>query len=265
VLEAAPTDAERAVGFLRETYRRRVQHVEPFPWGELLVTPSLPLVWDANFALVERWDGSAAELRDEIDRAQRSFGHRRVVLPREEVAAPIWDDVRRVGWEFAARYALMAQRRAPDRPADAAIEIVEVGELDWARGRRAMLETQSEDPDAELGRQLARLDSRLAQVMEVRRLAAVIDGEIAASAGLYLEEGTAQIEDVATLPGLRNRGLARAVVLRAVDDARRAGAELVFLVADEEDWPRQLYGRLGFDQIGVEHVFGRSGRQHVAA
>jgi predicted GNAT family acetyltransferase len=75
----------------------------------------------------------------------------------------------------------------------------------------------------------------------------------------------AQIEDVATLPAFRNRGLARAVVLEAAALARASGAELVFLVADENDWPKDLYGRLGFDQIGVEHVFGRSGRQHLRA
>jgi N-acetylglutamate synthase-like GNAT family acetyltransferase len=262
VPDAAVPDRERAVGFLRETYRRRAERVERFPWGELVATPSLPLVWDANFALVERWDGSAVELRDEMDHVQQAFAHRRVVLAREDVAAALWEDIGRSGWEFASRYLLMAQRRLPDRAADQAIEIVGVGELEWARGRRAMIEAQAHGADAELGRQLMMLDARLAQAMEVRHLAAVVDGEIAAYAGLYLEEGTAQIEDVATLPRLRNRGLARAVVLAAIAEARRAGAELVFLVADEADWPVQLYERLGFDPIGIEHVFGRSGRQH---
>ena len=48
------TDGERAAAFLSETYRRRVERVERFPWGELVVTPSLPLVYDANFAIVTR-------------------------------------------------------------------------------------------------------------------------------------------------------------------------------------------------------------------
>ena len=95
-----------------------------------------------------------------------------------------------------------------------------------------------------------------------RYFAAVVDGQVASYAGVYLEDGVAQIEDVATLPAYRNRGLARSVVLHAAAEARRAGAELVFLVADDADWPKDLYVRLGFDAVGVEHVFGRSGRQH---
>lgn len=261
------TDGERAVAFLLETYRLRVERVESFGWGELVSTPSLPLVWDANFAIVERWDGSATELRSEIDRAQgkAAFAHRRVVIPHEQVAVPIWEDVQRIGWEFSGRYVLMAQRRFPDRPADPQIEVLWVGEVDWARGRRAMIETAPYGDDAELGNQLVELDRRLARVLEVRYLAAVVDGDVAAYAGLYLGKGIAQIEDVATLAAHRNRGLARAIVLKAVAEARRAGAGIVFLVADEADWPRDFYARLGFEPIGVEHVFGRSGRQHSSA
>ena len=168
-------------------------------------------------------------------------------------------------WAFPSRYVVMAQRRPPDRPSNPAFEMIVIGEADWATGRRAMIETEPYGDDAELADQLIELDRRLSQRMEVRHLAAVLDGEVAAYAGLYLEGGVAQIEDVATLPRFRNRGLARAVVLRALAEARRAGAELVFLVADERDWPKDLYARLGFDGIGVEHVLGRSGRQHSSA
>ncbi|MGZ6729436.1 MAG: hypothetical protein ACXVFC_09065 [Gaiellaceae bacterium] len=33
-------------------------------------------------------------------------------------------------------------------------------------------------------------------------------------------------------------------------EARRDGAEFVCLVADYEDWPKELYKRLGFDELG---------------
>ncbi len=128
-----------------------------------------------------------------------------------------------------------------------------------------MLETEGHGSGPEVGRQLLELDRRLARAMDVRHLAAVVDGKVVSYAGLYLEDGVAQIEDVATLPPFRNRGLARAVVLHAMEQAYRARAEPVFLVADAGDWPQQLYGRLGFDAIGVEHVFGRSARQHSSA
>jgi ribosomal protein S18 acetylase RimI-like enzyme len=259
------TDRERALAFLRETYRRRAETVEAHPWGELVLTPSLPRVWDANFAIVDRWPGTARELRHELDRVHRDAGltHRRSVILDQELGDRLWNDVVALGWEFASRYVVMAQRRPPDRAADPAIEVVGVGELDWAHGRRAMIATEPFGHDDELGAQLVELDRRLGRTMEVRHFGAIADREVASYAGLYLEDGVAQIEDVATLEEFRGRGLARAVVLAAADQARRSGAELVFLVADERDWPQDLYRRLGFDPIGREHVFGRSGRQHV--
>src|SRR5262249_27209983 len=138
------TDGERAVAFLRETYLRRVEHVEPHPWGTLLATPSLPRVWDANFAIVDRWDGSAAELWDEIERVQRraQFAHRGAVLLDETLARGLWEEILQVGVEFASSYIVMAQRRAPDREPDPAIEVLGVGEPDWVRGRRAMIATE---------------------------------------------------------------------------------------------------------------------------
>ena len=75
------TDRERAVAFLREIYRHCADRVETYAWGELVVTPSLPRVYDANFALVDRWDGDGVDLHGELDRSQgeHDFGHRKVV------------------------------------------------------------------------------------------------------------------------------------------------------------------------------------------
>ena len=35
------------------------------------------------------------------------------------------------------------------------------------------------------------------------------------------------------------------------------GADLVFLVADDRDWPKQLYSKLGFDPVGRFWQFTR--------
>jgi hypothetical protein len=39
------------------------------------------------------------------------------------------------------------------------------------------------------------------------------------------------------------------VVLAASKAARDRGPDLVFLDADDEDWPKLLYGKLGFDEL----------------
>ena len=260
------TDGERAVAFLSETYRRRVERVEQFAWGELVVTPSLPLVYDANFAIVTLGGKRRRARAGDGPRAGQKPGSRTgASSSRRGAGGAALATTCGVGWEFAGRYVLMAQRRFPDRPADPGVEVLWVGEVDWARGRRSMIEAGPYGEDPELGGQLVELDRRLARAMEVRHLAAVVDGDVVAYAGLYLGDGVAQIEDVATLPAYRNRGLARSVVLHAAAEARRSGADLVFLVADEHDWPKDLYARLGFEPIGIEHVFGRSGRQHSSA
>ena len=41
------SNRQRAVAFLRETYRHRIDRVETYAWSELLVTPSLARVYDA--------------------------------------------------------------------------------------------------------------------------------------------------------------------------------------------------------------------------
>jgi GNAT superfamily N-acetyltransferase len=86
--------------------------------------------------------------------------------------------------------------------------------------------------------------------VRARFFGAVVDGEVVSYSDLYQDGADAQIEDVGTLPERRDRGYASAVVLAAIEAARRDGAEFVCLVADANDWPKELYRRLGFDTVG---------------
>jgi predicted GNAT family acetyltransferase len=91
------------------------------------------------------------------------------------------------------------------------------------------------------------------------RFFVVRDGnEIVAIAELYPLGDVAQVEAVYTLEAFRGRGFGRAVVLVAAKAARDAGADLVFLNADDEDWPKALYGKLGFDELGRFWSFVKS-------
>jgi predicted GNAT family acetyltransferase len=92
---------------------------------------------------------------------------------------------------------------------------------------------------------------------ETRFFGVEVDGEIVAWSDLYLAQGVGQVEDVATASEHRGKGYATAVVLRAAEEARRAGADLIFLVADDYDWPKELYARLGFDAVGCVYKFIR--------
>src|SRR6478736_5217466 len=69
---------------------------------------------------------------------------------------------------------------------------------------------------------------------------------------------TEQIEDVNTLQGYRGRGFGRLVVQHALDEAARTNHDLVFLEALADDWPKALYGKLGFEIIAERHLFLRA-------
>jgi hypothetical protein len=81
-----------------------------------------------------------------------------------------------------------------------------------------------------------------------RDVVAAADGVDAAHATLYAGGRVAQVEDVGTLRAVRRRGLARAAVSLACELA--AGYEVLSLVADRGDWPKDLYARLMFDPVG---------------
>jgi predicted GNAT family acetyltransferase len=150
----------------------------------------------------------------------------------------------------------MALRRPADQPvsADAAAEV------DLAALRPALEIVLRREPWAsteEIVQLLADFRGELHRHAGARFFCARINGEIAAMCELYARGSIAQIEDVNTLEEFRNRGLGRAVVRHAADVAVADGADLVFLHALDDDWPKQLYTKLGFDPVGYVWSFVR--------
>ncbi|MEO6714582.1 MAG: GNAT family N-acetyltransferase [Mycobacteriales bacterium] len=84
------------------------------------------------------------------------------------------------------------------------------------------------------------------------------DGSVASRADLYLHDGIGHIEDVMTRVDQRGQGFASTIVLTAARRAVESAASVVFLVASADDWPQQLYRRLGFDTVGASASFTRT-------
>lgn len=77
------------------------------------------------------------------------------------------------------------------------------------------------------------------------------EGVIVALASIVLLEGVGYLDNVATFPQARGRGLASSIVARAIDLAREAGADHVSLFADPDDVAVvRMYERLGFREVG---------------
>jgi GNAT superfamily N-acetyltransferase len=110
------------------------------------------------------------------------------------------------------------------------------------------------------------LPERLEQLMVFNRQAGrlwnercfgVLDdaGSPIAITKLRTHEDVTWVEDVYTVPSSRGRGYARMLVTHATDLGRSAGGVLTFIIADDEDWPKDLYARIGFERAGSTRTF----------
>jgi ribosomal protein S18 acetylase RimI-like enzyme len=246
---------QRAIAFMRRVDERGAEEVRHFTWGRVLINQRLNLVHDANYVLVDHAEGaSAGDLVELAERAQADLGlvHRRVNLDDRAAADQMLNDFLARGY-LAERFSIMVQRRdAGPNPKPASIH-----EVTWERVRRARKRQLEHETWAtpEVIEQLLSRYEMISRRMRTRYFAALADGEVVSSCELRTEDGSAQIETVETLPEFRNRGLARAVLSAALEAAR--GSDFVFLVADNDDWPQQLYRKLGFQDIGLETRFLR--------
>jgi len=88
------------------------------------------------------------------------------------------------------------------------------------------------------------------------------DGEIDAYAGLLAPLGTGQgdIQTVTVAPRARRQGLARTLLLALINEARRRGAEELFLeVRVDNESAKALYTGLGFDTVAVRKGYYKGG------
>ena len=176
-----------------------------------------------------------------------------IYVPNEPRGRPLAGDFRAARLE-SDRSIVMVLQRAPEQPVDTSI-VDEVGEPDLRDARR-LDSRQYTWATPELVEQL--LAAQRSIPIETRYFAVRVDGEPVSFTNLYLDGDTAQVEVVATLEAHRRRGYAKAVVARAVDEAEAAGRTWIFLVADAEDWPQEMYRKLGFEGVGYYWRFSRA-------
>jgi ribosomal protein S18 acetylase RimI-like enzyme len=253
-------DLERGLGLAWGLQERTSTRIEPFPWGHALFRDDLAQRHYSNFVRIE---GPLAgvdveDLVRETDRALVRLGHRQIQIDDEADGARLAPGLAERGYK-AEHSALLALRRDADRPGD----LEAVDELDHAAARPFLLEVYRRElgpsgEDSALIERFADFRRVVQQAGNGRFFAQYLSGRVAGLCELYLVDGVAQVEHVDTLEEFRGRGVARNVVLRAVHEARAAGADLVVIGADLEDWPIDLYRRLGFDEIGRTWAFTKA-------
>jgi ribosomal protein S18 acetylase RimI-like enzyme len=254
---AAEVELERALAFCRELAVRCAVQVQVLPWGVALANDELPSVWDLNLVWLDAVpaDVTAERLANDVDAVQQAFPHRQVVVADGAAGARLAEGFAALGWEVDV-VLVMTATPAPghDAGGQTVIEVDEPGQREYRdEWVREWPESSSEDAVA----QLLAHKRIVAGAIETRFFLGLADGKAVSACELYVRDGIGQIEDVGTLRRYRGRGLARALVLHALGEARAAGCDLVFLLADDEDWPKDFYGRLGFVPVGRYFAFLR--------
>jgi RimJ/RimL family protein N-acetyltransferase/predicted GNAT family acetyltransferase len=218
----------------------------PATHGVGLFAPSVREVYDMNYVRADE-PAPADELIADAERLMEDYFHKRVILERADARTAT--GFRALGWTVVP-HLIMALTREPDRLVDTSM----VREVSFEELMRARREVTVGEPwgDEEISSLLDAAKRLIIHAVPTRFFAAFVDGEIAAYCELRSDGSVSQIEDVNTLARFRGRGLGRAVVQHAIGEARASG-ELVYLEALAEDWPRELYAKLGFDVVGERH------------
>jgi ribosomal protein S18 acetylase RimI-like enzyme len=234
-------DLARAYAFLARGDMGGTREVES-PFGRAVYTDELPRRLDGNYLWVER-AGEPEELVAEASRLER----RLIFVPDPAIGDSLAPWFKEQGWRID-RHVVMVQLREPETKADLSL-VREVSEPDLREARRRVVANEPWATPQVIEQHFA-VKALIGKRVTARFFAVEVDGEVVSYSDLYLDGPDAQVEDVGTVPEQRGRGYAKAVVLGAIAEARRAGAEFVCLVADAHDWPKELYRRLGFDEVG---------------
>jgi hypothetical protein len=111
-----------------------------------------------------------------------------------------------------------------------------------------------------LARQLIAGQQAIRAATWSRSFGAFVDGHAVSSATLFVDGEIAIIDEVGTMRAHRERGFARAAIVAALQAAGAAGCGSIVVPADADDWPQLIYAKLGFEPIGRQVSFTRTGR-----
>lgn len=247
--------------FLRALDRLSVDRFEPVEGGFAAHTPSLPLVWDDNYVMFEEPGLSAERMAGIADEVQGGAGlaHRTVMTTDPDEDARVEPGFRSLGWKVEGAVFMVLRSEPEGRSGIEVSEVPHPVEL-----RRSILNEDDDFAKLEPKRRAALIE----QLIESERRWSAADGDswfVAEADGapatvtrLLMHQGYGFIDAVGTLLSARKRGLAQATVEAAMGASLERGNEVTFLIAEEDDWPRHWYERIGFAPIGKFLTFRRA-------
>lgn len=239
---------ELILRFMRRTIELSADELRAVPGGWVVKTPSLAAAWGLNHLRLSQ-PMSFGEVLALAEEELGYLSYRHVVVEDAEAQRELEPAFTTAGWK-ADREVLMALERGPDRAVDSSAVV----DVDHASLQALLTRWTLEDhPETtpETMRELLDFYARETRARGDRGFSIVGEGgSAAAMTKLRAAENVAQIEDVYTVPEARGQGFARALVTHAVTVAGADSPDLIFIMADDNDWPKELYARIGFEPVG---------------
>ena len=239
---------------LDRTVRSLADEIRPVESGWVARCGSLPLVWTLNQLRVT----GRASFPDVValaDQHQGDLPYRHVVVEDDAAGRLLEESFGAAGWrvdcEVLMALEVRRSRRRHDRchRADRAADVGVDEALDH-RGAPGHLGGRPRPGGRVQPARRSLWNEQIFGRLDRR-------GDPAAITKLRSDGTTAWVEDVYTVPAERGRGFARTLVTHATELARSSDHDLTFIVADDRDWPKNLYGRIGFRAIGKIWAFHR--------
>jgi GNAT superfamily N-acetyltransferase len=221
---------------------------ERTPHGFVCASDELTSVWSASRTQVEP-DGQPPTLEEMREMTERpsewvpELRHRTALISHSEANREVAWSLARDGWDVNELW-LMICRVPPRVPATA--KPVEGATMRRLKGRLGVEHGLPPDKIA----QFDRYDELRARTAAHFAYGGYEDGRALSLASMFLRGDIAALEDVATLPRARGRGLGKAAVMGATAAALRLSARAVYLFA-EPDVAKRFYMPMGYEQIGA--------------
>src|SRR5262249_39956282 len=221
-----------------------------------------PDVWDANHVSEVR-ARTAADIDQVLQRADETFGHCRhrffivdPLTPAAFVARLALDDYR----ELTPTIQLVLEGPLRTHPRDLDLRPVNT-EANWQCHYTLLRHDHTEGARTHGG--TIPVEVTQGMVAGYRQKAPAYqfflareDGvDCAYGAGVFCDNGIGIVEDLFTLPAFRRRGIATAIIARAIAHVRQQGAEQILIGAHATEPPKRLYAALGFAPVCVTREY----------
>lgn len=229
------------------------------PYGAIVRTARFPLIYMANLAWVERLPREGIEpILEDLDAAfgGTAVAHRNVVFEDAQAAFENQEAFASRGFRPLADL-VMARVGLPACITNSDLIVREVGtdasEDHYRRMRMRLFEGIGYPPEE--CRQLYEIAEERGAALGQKEFVGYYRDEPAGTIALWPRGRFGLIEDVATMPEFRGRGVARTMLFEISKRALSEGCEYTVLFTDPFDSPQVMYKTLGYLPVGEIRSF----------